>query len=148
MSERRFSQLEPDRLGAVAEALAAAGLPTADIDAERMVFFELADDQGPLGWAALEGSGADLLLRSVLTIPDSRGGGIGSDLVRRVGASAANEGVERLWLLTETAAPFFAGLGFAETPRASAPPAMQDTSEFRSVCPASATCMMLALRRS
>lgn len=146
MTELRFSRLPDEELAEVTDALGAAGLPTADIDGSRMTFFRLADDRGVLGWAALERDGPEALLRSVLTVTDRRSGGIGSDLVRRVSALAAEEGVERLWLLTETAAPFFAKLGFAETERAGAPASMQETSEFRSICPASATCMMLRLR--
>jgi amino-acid N-acetyltransferase len=126
----------------------AAGLPAEDLDGSRMTFFGLADEQGALGWAALERHGPDALLRSVLTVADRRSSGIGSSLVRRVSALAADEGVERLWLLTETAAPFFKKLGFAETERASAPAAMLQTTEFRDVCPASATCMTLTLVRS
>jgi len=145
--DRRLSRVLPDRLDEAAEALRTAGLPTADIDPDRMTFYELADGDGALAWAALERSGEDALLRSVLTRPDRRSAGVGTDLVSRIGDFAAAEGVRRLWLLTETAAPFFASLGFAETPRASAPQGMQETSEFRSVCPASATCMMLALDR-
>lgn len=145
MTDRRLSRIAPDRLGETAHALAAAGLPTADIDPDRMAFYELADGEGALGWAALEQSGEDALLRSVLTIAGRRSAGVGTELVTRVGARAAEEGVRRLWLLTETAAPFFAKLGFAEVPRTSAPQGMQETSEFRNICPESATCMMLEL---
>jgi amino-acid N-acetyltransferase len=147
MSDRTFTRLPSDRLDGIAFALADAGLPAADLDEGRMAFFELADECGALGWAALEGAGADLLLRSVLTPPARRGTGAGTDLVRRVAESAAGSGAERLWLLTETAAPFFARLGFVEAERSSAPAAMRQTSEFRSLCPASATCMMLELPR-
>ena len=137
-----------DALAEVAEALRAARLPADDLNGSRMTFYRLADERGALGWAALERHGPDALLRSVLTVQKRRSCGIGSDLVRRVGALAADDGVERLWLLTETAAPFFARLGFAETERAIAPAAMQQTSEFRRVCPASAVCMTLTLVRS
>ncbi len=142
-----LTRVADDDLAEVAEALRAAGLPTEDLDRSRMTFFRLADDQDALGWAGLERHGPDALLRSVLTVTDRRSSGVGSSLVRQVSALAAEEGVERLWLLTETGAPFFAKLGFAETERAKAPAAMQETSEFRSICPASATCMSLALVR-
>lgn len=112
-----------------------------------MTFFRLADDQGTLGWAALERCGPDALLRSVLTVPSRRCSGAGADLVQRVSASAANEGVERLWLLTETAAPFFTRLGFMETERENVPAAIRQTTEFRGICPISATCMVLDLAR-
>lgn len=147
MPDGKLTRLPTGDLAEVAEALRAAGLPAEDLDGSRMTFFRLADDQGALGWAAVERHGPDALLRSVLTVTDRRSSGIGSNLVRRVSALAADGGVERLWLLTETAAPFFAKLGFIETERASAPAGMQDTTEFRSVCPASGTCMTLKLVR-
>lgn len=147
VGELHFSRLPADAFADATAALRQASLPTEDIDAQRMTFFGLADDQGALGWAALEQYGPDALLRSVLTVPDRRNGGVGTMLVKRVSAAAADQGVERLWLLTETAAPFFARLGFAETQRANAPASMQETTEFRSVCPASATCMTMMLAR-
>ena len=147
MPDRSFGPLPFEELAEVAEALAAAGLPTVDIDGDRMTFFRLADDGGPLGWAALEQYGPDALLRSVLTVPDRRSSGLGTVLVGKVSATAASQGIERLWLLTQTAAPFFARVGFTEVPRSEAPAAMQETTEFRSVCPASATCMTLTLAR-
>lgn len=58
---------------------------------------------------------------------------------------ALRDGIERLWLLTETAEPFFARLGFERVSREMAPPTIQLTSEFGSVCAASASCMMLKL---
>jgi N-acetylglutamate synthase-like GNAT family acetyltransferase len=145
MPDPVFSRLPAGGLAELAKALREAGLPADDLDGARMAFFRLADGHQVLGWAALEGAGPDLLLRSVLTTSDRRAG-IGSELVRRVGRFAAEQGAERLWLLTETAEPFFRKMGFAETPRASAPPAIQETSEFRSVCPASATCMTMAIQ--
>ena len=50
-----------------------------------------------------------------------------------------------MWLLTTTAAPFFARLGFATMERASAPQALQASREFAAACPAGATCMRLDL---
>lgn len=147
MTDRRLARMSPARLSEATGALAAAGLPTIDLDDERMTFYELTDGRGALACAALERAGEDALLRSVLRMAGRRSAGIGTDLVKRVADRAAGEGVARIWLLTETAAPFFAKLGFAEVTRASAPQAMRETSEFRSVCPASATCMMLALEQ-
>lgn len=145
MAELHFAQLHADEFAEAIFALRQAALPADDIDAERMTFFRLADDAGALGWAALEQYGPDALLRSVLTVPDRRSSGVGTELVRRVSASAADQGVERLWLLTETAAPFFAKLGFIESGRENAPASMRGTTEFRGVCPASATCMTMTL---
>lgn len=147
MPDFTFSRLAAGDLEEVIAALRAAELPTDDISEARTTFFRLADSKDSLGWAALERSGADALLRSVLTVENRRHSGLGSELVRRIARTAAEEGIERLWLLTETAAPFFAKLGFVEARRDHAPATIRDTSEFRSVCPASAICMTMALGR-
>ena len=44
-------------------------------------------------------------------------------------------------LLTTTAASFFAKRGYRPLARDEAPAAVRATAEFRSICPASATCM-------
>lgn len=104
---------------------------------------ELRGADGALGWAALDRHDDDALLRSVVVPTAGRARGIGSDLIERLMDVAAGDGIERLWLLTETAEPFFARLAFERVPREASPEAIQQTSEFRGICPASATCMML-----
>jgi mannose-6-phosphate isomerase-like protein (cupin superfamily) len=53
----------------------------------------------------------------------------------------ATRGVRDVYLLTTTAARFFERAGFATIPRDQAPLAICQTTEFRSLCPASATFM-------
>jgi amino-acid N-acetyltransferase len=48
-------------------------------------------------------------------------------------------------LLTQTAERFFSQRGYSRIDRASVPAPVQEASEFRSLCPASATCMSKAL---
>jgi N-acetylglutamate synthase-like GNAT family acetyltransferase len=50
-------------------------------------------------------------------------------------------GVRSLSLLTGTAAPFFAAHGYEEITRSDAPAAVQGSTEFTELCPASSTCM-------
>jgi N-acetylglutamate synthase-like GNAT family acetyltransferase len=45
-------------------------------------------------------------------------------------------------LLTQTARDFFAHLGYRVIDRSEAPEEVQGSEEFRSLCPASATCMV------
>lgn len=143
----RLVRLGRDELGAARRALRGAGLPSGDIGDDAVAFFRLDDAAGPLGWAALERHGDAALLRSVIILEDRRGRGAGAELVGRLVRLAGDEGVRHLWLLTETAAPFFAGLGFSKAPREEAPAAIRRTSEFRELCPASAECMTMALAR-
>jgi amino-acid N-acetyltransferase len=132
-----------DDLDAVVDLLAAADLPRADVrraDAE----FYLALDGELVGAAGLEPCGDDALLRSVVVSGRHRGEGYGAAVVEAVADRARNEGVERLYLLTTTAAEFFAGRGFERLPREEVPSSIRATSEFRELCPDSATCMWRA----
>lgn len=83
----------------------------------------------------------EALLRSVAVSPSLRKHGIGASLVAAVEATARVLGMKRLWLLTTTAPDFFRRLGYADTARADAPAAVQQSGEFKSLCPASAVCL-------
>lgn len=146
MADRTLVRIgEGAQLGDLRDALVQAGLPADDLNPAITAFYRLDEAGRPLGWAALELYGSEALLRSVLVRDERRGSGVGTELVTRVMRAASAEGVRRLWLLTETAAPFFAGLGFALAERGSAPGPISQSSEFRDVCPASADCMCLDL---
>lgn len=144
MPDRSLVIVSGDGRERMRAALRAANLPADDIGGQ-VACFELAEPDRILGWGALEVFGHDALLRSILVAERSRGRGAGADLVDRLGEIARANGVTRLWLLTETAEPFFRARGFEKVERVAAPDAIRQTSEFRSVCPASAACMMLAL---
>ena len=133
-------------LGAVRNLLDAAGLPHADLTAEHLDHFLLLRDGGAVaGSVGLEVLGEDALLRSLAVAPSRRGEGLGRWLVEAAEARARREGVAALWLLTETAAPFFARLGYQTAERSAAPPRIQATAEFDALCGASAVCMMKRL---
>lgn len=94
-----------------------------------------------LGVAATERHGDRALLRSVAVHPSARGHGLGRALVHRALAEARAAGAREAWLLTETAEPFFAGLGWSRADRAEAPPAVAASVEFASACPTTAIAM-------
>ena len=81
------------------------------------------------------------LLRSVAVAPELRGRGVAKGLVSAVEERASTLGLRRLWLLTTTAPDFFRRLGYVDTLRAQAPAAVQQSGEFKSLCPASAICL-------
>lgn len=103
------------------------------------------DGDRVVGSAALELYGPSALLRSVAVDEHLRGRGVGQRLTHEALELARGHGVRVVYLLTETAAPFFARLGFAVVERDSVDPAVQQSVEFRSACPTSATCMALQL---
>lgn len=125
-------------LAELAEALEAEGLPTADLADPGRLFFRLADADGTLGYAGLEGDGPDRLLRSLVTLPERRGIGNATRMLTAIETRAVSIGVERLHLLTATAAPFFYSVGYRDAERADAPSTISQTREFTQLCPADA----------
>lgn len=85
------------------------------------------------------------LLRSVVVAPHLRGTGAGDRLAAALAELARSQNAAALYLLTTTAAPFFAKRGFTQVERASVPPALHRSREFQGACPASATLMALSL---
>jgi amino-acid N-acetyltransferase len=90
---------------------------------------------------ALEVYGEAALLRSVAVAPDYRGQQLGHALVAAAYSMARRHQISALYLLTTTAGEFFPRFGFRPTPRAAVPPAVQQSVEFTSACPASALVM-------
>jgi amino-acid N-acetyltransferase len=129
----------------VKEQLEQAGLPFDDVDEPGRFFYRVEIDGAPVGWGGLEPYGAEALLRSVVVPKPHQGRAHGRLLVSALADQARRAGVERLWLLTTTAPDFFAKLGFRKTDREAAPEKIRSSAEFASLCPASATCMMLTL---
>ena len=131
---------EATELPAMKRLLAAHALPTADFETsavEWLVAVSAVD--GLAGMVGLELFDRDGLLRSlVVTKP---GAGVGSALLAAAEDVARSRGVHHLFLLTQTAEPFFAARGYARSARSDASPALLITEEFRSLCPATAACM-------
>ena len=90
----------------------------------------------------LERYGDVALLRSLVVASERMGRGIGKGLVAAAEALAAKLQVRSIYLLTTTAADFFESRGFRRIRREQAPPQIQSTQEFSSLCPASAVLMV------
>lgn len=126
----------------LATALANGGLPSEDLAECAGRFYRFSDDSGAtVGFGGLEFKGVDALLRSVLVLAPLRRRGLGGAIVASFLDHAAMLGVRRVFLLTTTAADFFAALGFVVTARAAVPEFIAATTEFSRLCPASAICM-------
>lgn len=126
--------------------LATAGLPAEDLcEGQLEHFFYAGSDGSPTGLVGLEIYGADALLRSLVVEERERGRGFAVALVRHGEAYAASQGVRSIYLLTMTAERFFHRLDYARLDRAAAPPSIQRTSEFASLCPASSAFMVKQL---
>jgi len=121
------------------EGLLSAGLlPTDGFDLALGTAVVAREDGRIVGCAAIEPYGSVALLRSVCVAPGHRGIGLVRRLVERAEAVAAALEVAELFLLTETAADWFARLGYVPDSRDSAPAAIQTSPEFTGACPESA----------
>lgn len=139
-----LQELSATGRGTLEAALAAAALPVADLARPGRRFFQWQDPAGA-GFGGIEGSGQDLLLRSVVVTRRDRGAGVGTRLVEALVDQARRRGARRLWLLTTGAEAFFLRCGFHRVERDAAPASIQAGEEFRDLCPASAVLMMRAL---
>ncbi|MBI3899855.1 MAG: GNAT family N-acetyltransferase [Gammaproteobacteria bacterium] len=130
-------------MAAVKNLLAAENLPTADItDTLLAHFFGYGDKSAPDGVIGFELHGNTALLRSLAVTAVQRGRGVGSRLVVHAEQYARANGIESLYLLTTTAEKFFRRRGYQPSARAAAPAGIRDTTEFSSLCPASAVLMV------
>lgn len=130
--------LDAGSVPALAVELGAAGLPISDLTEPGRQFYRFDDDAGLVGYGGIEGLGADRLLRSLVVTPVRRGSGMGAAMLAAIELGAADSGAVRLYLLTTTAEPFFRRHGYGLADRAHAPDAISRSTEFRSLCPASA----------
>jgi amino-acid N-acetyltransferase len=132
-------------LGAIVVLLEQAQLPTSGV-AEHLANFVVLEAQDEVcGTVGLERHGRVALLRSLVVAPALQGHGAGSTLCDHLEQSARAQGLQTIYLLTETAEAFFAHRGYASIVRDSAPPEIAETDEFSRLCPASAVLMRLDL---
>ena len=109
--------------------LEATKLPFDDVSAERQEFIVAIADGQVVGCGALETFGGAALVRSLAVAERHRGAGLGGELYERLVARAKEKGLARLFLLTTTAAPYFARRGFELVERSTAPEAMTRSAQ-------------------
>ena len=126
-------------------ALVAARLPVDDLAEPGRAFFRFTDAGRTVGFGGLELYDGCALLRSVAVPANQRGRGFGQAITRKLLEHAHSAGMGAVYLLTDTAAPFFENLGFRKTARDAAPPAILATRQAASLCPASAALMVREL---
>lgn len=99
-----------------------------------------------IGVAGYERYGADILLRFVTIAHEKRSAGVGARLAANRLAHAAAARCTTAWLLTDTAADYWAPHGFARIERTAAPPDISRSREWSAACRASAIAMQRELR--
>lgn len=134
-----------DDVPAIQALLAEAELP-ADVEAHLANFLVARHAKRVVGCAGMEVSGSDALLRSLAVAPAYRGLGLGQRLYVALEELAKRKGINRAYLLTTTIEPLAESWGFRRLDRDQVPPAIQETSEFRGGCCASAVPMCKELQ--
>jgi amino-acid N-acetyltransferase len=130
----RVERAAPSDVPGIEALLTAARLPLEGV-AEAFATGVVARDGGMiLGAAAVEPYGQAGLLRSVVVAEARRGTGLGRQLVLAAEGLARDEGVEELYLLTETASDWFPRLGYEVVDREEARAAVGESVEFTMVC--------------
>ena len=125
--------------------LSAGELPIEDVD-QHVANFILAKWNGTtIGTVAVEYAGGAALLRSLCVVPRHRGQSVGARLLAAAEAKAASRAVRVLYLLTTSSPAFFERHGFSLASREEAPPGIQRTAQFRTLCPSTAICMRKSL---
>jgi N-acetylglutamate synthase-like GNAT family acetyltransferase len=122
-----------------------AGLPTSDLNTSKPQFTVLCDNGRIVAAGALEPFRSAALVRSVVVADDRRSVGLGRAIVQELEKTARAGRIGTLILLTQGATEFFARQGYRIIERIDVPQDVQQSAEFRSLCPASATCMMKVL---
>jgi glycerol-1-phosphatase len=142
----RFRTAEPHDATALAGLLAASGLNPSGVE-DRLARTVVSEDGAgrPVATGSVESWGPEGLLRSVAVSEQDRGAGLGLLAASAAIAVARSLNVERVWLFTETAAPFFARLGFEEIARSSLPAAVAASAQARDESCETAPVMVLRL---
>ena len=139
MSEIRVAT---DRdIPAITALLQSAGLPVSDLADAKPLFVVAFVDDSLVGVAGIERLGEAALVRSVAVAPAHRGRGVAHALVQQIEQHARQYGAKQAILLTQSAQSFFLREGYNVLERHDAPVAVQESAEFRSLCPLSAVCM-------
>jgi len=141
-SDINYLMARDEDVEAIVELLKTNNLPISDLNTGQRIFLVALSDEKTIGCVAVEIYGDAGLLRSLAVNKNFRGKSIGQKLVTESEVWSRNNGLKSLYLLTTTAANFFQKIGWCNTDRASVPKSIAFSSEFASVCPSSAVCLI------
>jgi amino-acid N-acetyltransferase len=132
---------------AVEDLLTKASLPVEGVK-KAIGLFVVAEHNGKVvGVAGVERCGDFGLLRSVAVDPAVRSRGVGAAMTEWLIADSEASGIRALYLLTTTAEDYFPSFGFEKMARDSVPAEIKESSEFKDICPSSATVMYRDLQK-
>lgn len=140
-----YGAAREENVEAIVALLKTNNLALSDLGEGKRIFLVALSEEKTVGCVSVEIYGEVGLLRSLAVNNDFCGKGIGQKLVAEAEAWSRNNGLKNLFLLTTTAAGFFPKIGWNITERSSVPESIALSSEFASVCPSSAICMIKPL---
>jgi amino-acid N-acetyltransferase len=140
--EWNIEPASPSDLDDARKLLDESGLPAAGLlDQWPQAYAVVKRSERIVGLAGLERYGTFGLLRSLAVDPALRSLGLGARLLQDRMHAASRDRLERVYLLTTSAAEFFRRHGFTDADRAGAPAEIRSSPEFAHVCPVSAACL-------
>jgi len=123
-----------------------SGLPFQDVEVGKTFLIGCYDESGNLlGTGGLEFYNSFALMRSIAVNTNHKGNSIGKEIVNSLITVAKSKSVSEIYLLTETARNYFLRIGFKDIEREKVPTEIKKSTEFDSVCPVSAVCMVYKL---
>lgn len=126
----------------IRQLLKSCGLPQEDLHRDHFKHFLVYKEKGLiLGVVGLEIHGRIALLRSLAVDGRHRHRGIASQLLGEIEDYGRSQDIEKFYLLTTSAAEFFAKRGYQKIDRKLAPPEIKATREFQDLCPESSVCL-------
>jgi amino-acid N-acetyltransferase len=139
----KITPAQPADLAAIRALLSDNALPSTDLSADALRYFLVVRDaERVIGTIGLERHGTSVLLRSLVVEPEYRDRGLGQQLANAAESLAAELNASSIFLLTTTAERFFGSRGFRSIARHEVPDEIRSTTEFASLCPASAIVMV------
>ena len=142
----QYQKAVPADFTALTGLLSTHKLPVKDIDKDLPHFILAKKDDQLVGSIGVEKYGSIGLLRSLSTDALFQQQGIASRLLEELIALCQSEGIQSLYLLTETAKDFFEKRGFTIAERELAPESIRNSSEFSELCPSTAVLMKKEVR--
>jgi amino-acid N-acetyltransferase len=140
LTEYNVVAVEAGLKQAVLALLRENDLPVGDLDETKTLFACLSNGD-VIGTGGLESFRDCALLRSISIKKDLQKKGLGKFIVGELEKMARKTGVHCLYLLTTTAAGFFAKIGYETIDRETVPIEIKNTTEFSSICPSTAEVM-------
>ncbi len=139
------NKLKKAELSALEHLLRSDQLCFNDINEQGVHLFAVSLNNESVGYFGYELFNNKALFRSMVVITTARNKGYGYLMWQQAKKKLKEKGVTEVYLLTNTAAPFFNKQGFTVVDRSSAPEVILATSEFKEFCPEDSTCMKIKL---